>query len=122
MMLPRADLRRHPSSPVAEAARYTSRPGLRLLHRLMIVGLPLGSVWALHYFAAQSFGEKQRAWASVVCLGCWISFVVHVLSVNQGLPFVPVISFIYGLYYGAPVFLPEKHFAGVRQLSWNLAS
>jgi hypothetical protein len=81
---------------------------LSTLTRSTVLALPVASVIFLNLVAAQEIQNDLRIVASFLALLSWIPFVVHVFFNRKGLPFMPLLGLIYGIYFSSGVFLLEK--------------
>jgi hypothetical protein len=72
-----------------------------------MVLLPVFTVILLNLFAQQDLDGLLRFTASGVVVLGWIPFVIHVIRRREGLPLMPLLALIYGVYYGWTIFLEQ---------------
>jgi hypothetical protein len=93
--------------PIPAAARSAAAPR-RSNFVLGMVLLPIVTVILLNAFAQQDLGGLLRFAASCVVILGWLPFVVHIIRGKGGLPLMPLLVLIYGIYYGWATFLEEQ--------------
>ena len=92
------------SIPAVAASTPAPRRSILVLAVLL---LPVFTVILLNILAQQDLDGLLRFTASGVVVLGWMPFVVHMIRGRRGLPLMPVLVLIYGVYFGWSIFLEE---------------